>query len=190
MNRSIIQTAVLPLVIAVNQALSAGNSASTGTAPSGSDGFQYRETRELAQLVTAAAELLRVKGQDAFADFRGSGSRWQQGERYIFVLDDRGTMLVHPDATMEGKNQLDLKDINGRPIIRGLIGAVTTAPDKTDGWYQYQWPSPGQKAVKNDPPLPDKTVAADVSRLTLSSVGFNGTSISPSLSAPTWSATG
>ena len=28
-------------------------------------------------------------------------------------------MLVHPDPAMEGKNELDLKDINGKPIIRG-----------------------------------------------------------------------
>jgi hypothetical protein len=39
-------------------------------------------------------------------------------------------MLVHPDPSMEGKNELDLKDINGKPIIRGLIGAATTFPGK------------------------------------------------------------
>lgn len=52
-------------------------------------------------------------------------------------------MLVHPDPAMEGKNELDLKDINGKPIIRGLIAAATTFPGKPEGWYHYQWPVPG-----------------------------------------------
>src|SRR5512133_637701 len=52
-------------------------------------------------------------------------------------------MLVHADATMEGKNQLDLKDVNGKPIIRGLLDAVTKTAGKTEGWYHYQWFVPG-----------------------------------------------
>lgn len=52
-------------------------------------------------------------------------------------------MLVHPDPVLEGKNDLDLKDINGRPIVQGLIGAATTFPSKPEGWYHYEWPVPG-----------------------------------------------
>ncbi|MFI5394175.1 MAG: cache domain-containing protein [Candidatus Binatia bacterium] len=91
-----------------------------------------------------AAELVHTKGEGAFTNFRVSGSRWRQGETYIFVLDPQGNMLVHPDPAMEGKNELDLKDINGKPIIRGLIGAATTLPSKPEGWYHYQWSVPGE----------------------------------------------
>lgn len=108
-----------------------------------SDDYQDKETRELVALVKDAAELVHTKGEAAFTDFRVSGSRWRQGETYIFVLDPQGNMLVHPDPAMEGKNELDLKDINGKPIIRGLIGAATTFPSKPEGWYHYQWPVPG-----------------------------------------------
>ena len=108
-----------------------------------SDDYQYKETRELVALVKDAAELVRTKGEAAFTDFHLSGSRWRQGETYIFVLDPKGNMLVHPNPAMEGKNELDLKDINGKPIIRGLIGAATTLPSKPEGWYHYQWPVPG-----------------------------------------------
>ena len=83
------------------------------------------DTRKLVTLVTAAAELIRIKGEAAFNDFHQSGSRWRQGETYIFVLDPEGNMLVHPDPDLEGKNQLNLKDINGKPIIRGLLEAAT-----------------------------------------------------------------
>ncbi len=108
-----------------------------------SDDYQYKETRDLVQLVNDAADLLRVKGGAAFTDFRVPGSRWRQGEMYIFVLDPNGNMLVHPDATLESKNELGLKDINGKPIIRGLIDAATMFPGKPQGWYHYQWPVPG-----------------------------------------------
>jgi len=100
-------------------------------------------TEELVELVKDATQLMRTKGEAAFSDFRLSGSRWRQGEAYIFVLDPLGNMLVHPDPALEGKNQMELKDINGKPIIRGLIGAATMLPNKPEGWYHYQWPVPG-----------------------------------------------
>lgn len=100
-------------------------------------------THQLIALVKDAAEMVRLKGEVAFTDFRISGSRWRKGEAYIFVLDPSGNMIVHPDPALEGKNTIDLKDINGRPIIRGLIAAATTYPDKPEGWYHYQWPVPG-----------------------------------------------
>jgi signal transduction histidine kinase len=52
-------------------------------------------------------------------------------------------MLVNADPNLEGKNQLNLKDINGKPIVRGLLEAVSTFSNKSEGWYHYQWPVPG-----------------------------------------------
>lgn len=106
-------------------------------------GYQYEETRAIAELVTGAEDVIHIKGEAAFDEFRTTGSRWRQGENYIFVLDTEGNMIVHADTNMEGKNQLNLKDVNGKPIIRGLIDAVTAVGDKTEGWYHYQWPVPG-----------------------------------------------
>jgi signal transduction histidine kinase len=104
---------------------------------------QFSTTPELVALVKDAAALIRTKGEAAFTEFRIPGSRWRKSDIYIFVLDPKGNMLVHADSAMEGKNQLDLKDINGRPIIRGLIGAATRFPDKSEGWYHYEWNVPG-----------------------------------------------
>lgn len=105
--------------------------------------YQYEETRELVALVTDAAELVRSNGEEAFNDFGVSGSRWRRDESYIFVLDPEGNMRVHPDPALKGKNQLGLKDINGKPIIRGLIDAAMAVPGKPEGWYHYEWPVPG-----------------------------------------------
>ena len=105
--------------------------------------YEYEETRQLVSLVNDAAQLVQTKGEAVFAEFRVNGSRWRQGETYIFVLDPQGEMLVHPDPELDGKNMLELKDINGRPIIRGLIEAATAVPNKPEGWYHYEWPVPG-----------------------------------------------
>lgn len=105
--------------------------------------YQYEDTRQLMTLVKDATELIRTKGEAAFSDFRVSGSRWRQGETYIFVLDLKGNMVVHPDASIEGKNELDMTDINGKPIVRGLLDAAMALPTKREGWYHYEWPVPG-----------------------------------------------
>ena len=107
------------------------------------DQSQYEDTHALMALVNDAAELLRSKGETAFREFRVAGSRWRQGDTYIFVLDPKGNMVVHPDPALEGKNELDLKDINGKHIILGLLGAAMTFPGKPEGWYHYEFPVPG-----------------------------------------------
>jgi len=112
-------------------------------APTIEQRYEHVDTRELVRLVGAAAQLVRTKGESAFIEFRAPGSRWREGESYIFVLDAFGRMLVHPDPALEGKNDLELKDIHGRPIIRGLVAAATELPDKPEGWHHYEWPVPG-----------------------------------------------
>lgn len=105
--------------------------------------YEHEETRELVALVDDAAELVRTRGEAAFEDFRVADSRWRKGDTYIFVLDPEGNMLVHPDPALEGRNDLELKDLKGKPIIRGLIDAATAVPGKPEGWYHYEWPVPG-----------------------------------------------
>jgi signal transduction histidine kinase len=105
--------------------------------------YDQPETRELVALVDEAAERVRADGEAVFDEFRVDGSRWRSEDTYVFVLDPDGNMLVHPDPELEGRNQLDLKDINGKPIIRGLIGAATALPGEPEGWYHYEWPVPG-----------------------------------------------
>ena len=104
--------------------------------------YEHEETRDLVVLVNDASDLVMTKGEASFADLRTAGSRWRKGEMYVFVLHPQGNMLVHPDPALEGKNVIDLEDINGKPIIRGLITTATALPDKPSGWYHYEWPVP------------------------------------------------
>jgi signal transduction histidine kinase len=133
----------LPLVPLVATLGFFGVASRAATVPANLDqAYENRETRDLVVLVNDAADLIHARGAAAFADFRVSDSRWRRGETYIFVLDPQGNMLVHPDPALEGKNELALQDINGKPIVRGLIAAATTLPNKPEGWYHYEWPVP------------------------------------------------
>lgn len=107
------------------------------------EAYQHPETLDLVARVDAAAKLVAEKGEAAFAELRQPGSRWRHGDAYVFVLDPEGKMIVHADPAMEGQNELTLKDINGKPIVQGLIAAASAVPGKTSGWYHYEWPAPG-----------------------------------------------
>lgn len=131
------------LTIAAVLLLMSFSSAAQAPAADLDQSYQDPETRKLVALVEDAAEAVRSRGEAAFDDLCFPGSRWRQGEYYIFVLDRNGYMVAHPDPELQGKNQIELKDVNGRPIIRGLLQAATAAPDKRSGWYHYQWPVPG-----------------------------------------------
>lgn len=135
--------ASLPLLTAA-ALLSGGfeGRAQTVSAPSDAH-YEFAETRQLVSLVTDASDLVRTKGEAAFEEFRLPGSRWRQGDTYIAVLDLEGNMRVHPDPALEGHNVINLKDINGKPIIRGIIHSATVIPNRPEGWYHYQWPVPG-----------------------------------------------
>jgi len=138
--RSFIALLAAFLAVFAQQAFGAPQPSAEGRSP---EAFQYPETRALVALVDDAASLIEREGEAAFDTFRVPESRWRRGEDYIFVLDPDGNMLVHLDPALEGSNQLELEDVNGRPVVRGLLAAALTLPDKPEGWYHYQWPVPG-----------------------------------------------
>lgn len=108
------------------------------------ENYEFKETKDLVHLVTENADDLKHKGESAFDELNKKNNLWKKTDRYIFVLDTSGNMLVHPDKNLLGKNNLELKDIHGRPIIKGLIDAAINNGKKTEGWYHYQWPIPNQ----------------------------------------------
>jgi signal transduction histidine kinase len=140
--RNSLLSPLIPLVALLAPAGLIGHAA---IAPSNLDqAYEHKETRDLVVLVNDASDLIHAKGEAGFTELRATGSRWRHGDTYVFVLDRQGNMLVHPDPALEGMNVIDLKDVNGKPIIRGLINAATELPDKPEGWYHYQWPVPGE----------------------------------------------
>ena len=103
---------------------------------------KYAETRELMALVRDAAELVASEGvQAACQQFRVEGSRWLEGDTYVFVLDMDSVTLCHPARpSFEGRDMSELVDPRGRPIA-GLLQREMASSDQ--GWIHYLWPRPG-----------------------------------------------
>jgi methyl-accepting chemotaxis protein len=102
---------------------------------------QSEQAKQIMALVDKAAALIESKGKEAFPEFKKKDNEWYKGDTYIFVLDMHGTMLMHPvKPELEGKNQMDLKDTNGKAFVHEMIEVVKT---KDSGWVDYMWPKPG-----------------------------------------------
>lgn len=143
MKKAIILSAAVLALMSISKAQQSAADRKSHLVSINSPGNERDTLRDLVSLVKDASQLVRSKGESAFNDFRTPGSRWRKDETYIFVIDANGNMLVNADTELEGKNQLNLKDINGKPIVRGLLDATTKIPGKPEGWYHYQWPVPG-----------------------------------------------
>jgi methyl-accepting chemotaxis protein len=58
---------------------------------------------------------------------------------YMYVLDDKGTLIVHP--TLEGKNIIDSKDSKGREFIKEIL-------EKKEGIIFYPWKNPNETSAR------------------------------------------
>lgn len=102
--------------------------------------------QEATALVKKAADYLQANGKDkAFAEFSNPKGQFVDRDLYIFVLDANGKMLAHgTNPRMIDKTLTDLKDTDGKPIIKDFIQVGTT---KGKGWVDYKWPNPISKAI-------------------------------------------
>ncbi len=107
------------------------------------DAPQSKEAKQIVALVDKAAALTESKGKAAFPEFKKKDSDWFKGETYIFIMDMKGTTLMHPaNPELETKSILDLKDVNGKAFVREFIETAK----KGSGWVDYVWPKPGEKS--------------------------------------------
>ncbi len=90
-------------------------------------------------LVQEAASLIELDGEKAFDQFRDKGSKWFENGTYIFVNDLQGKVIVCPEfPKLEGRDEIGLKDPQGRQIMASMIDVVGVEP--RNGWVHYLWP--------------------------------------------------
>ncbi|WP_136418605.1 MULTISPECIES: cache domain-containing protein [Oxalobacteraceae] len=104
---------------------------------------------EAVAMVKKAVAYMKEVGKDkAFAEFGNpSNTQFHDRDLYIFVYDMNGNNVAHGNnPKMVGKNLLEMKDNDGRYIIKSFI-EVSKAKGK--GWVDYKWPNPITKAVES-----------------------------------------
>jgi signal transduction histidine kinase len=104
--------------------------------------YKFQETINLVNLVNDACSEVSHRGEAAFKEFMAGGSRWRNGDTYVFVCGLKGDIFVHEDRDMVGKNQYDLKDIHGKPIVQWFIRKALGIGQC--GWTHYEWVRPGK----------------------------------------------
>jgi hypothetical protein len=105
--------------------------------------YLYEDTRQLVFLVEEAAGRIEKLGPEAFREFSVQGSRWLKDNHYLFVYDINGVCLFHPAIPdLVGRNLLDLKDMNGKPVGRWINEIGHRPEPDASGWVFYLWEAP------------------------------------------------
>ena len=103
---------------------------------------------EAVAMVKKAVAYMMEHGKDkAFAEFgNAANTQFHDRDLYIFVYDMNGVNLAHGNnPKMVGKDLVEMKDHDGKFIIKGFIDMAST---KGKGWVDYKWPNPVTKAVE------------------------------------------
>lgn len=99
---------------------------------------------EAKAMAERAGKFLADNGKDkAFAAFTDGSDGFKVQDLYVYAYDLTGTCVAHgANRALVGKNLIDLKDVDGKPLIREI---VATAPA---GWVDYKWQNPQTKAIE------------------------------------------
>ncbi|WP_334189915.1 cache domain-containing protein [Noviherbaspirillum sp.] len=104
---------------------------------------------EAVAMVKKAVSYMKANGKDkAFAEFANpANTEFHDRDLYVFVYDMNGNNVSHGNnPKMVGKNLLEMKDHEGKYIIKGFIEVANA---KGKGWVDYKWPNPVTKAVES-----------------------------------------
>ena len=102
--------------------------------------YTYKDTRTLVSLVEDAAALMEIKGEAAFNEFAQKNSKWLNEDYYLFVYTVDGTCVFHPiTPELVGKNVINLRDMNGKPVIRQITDVGRKPEIEAHGWVFYLW---------------------------------------------------
>lgn len=100
--------------------------------------YDYSDTREVVELVQAAARLLESQGMAAFAQFDQPGSRWRHDTSYVYVYAADGNCLFNSGQPgLVGKNLVSYRDVGGRPVVQELMQIAANPDPHANGWVFF-----------------------------------------------------
>lgn len=99
------------------------------------------------ELVKKAVAFYKASGlEKALDEFSNPKGQFNQGDLYIFVYDNKGTMLAHPNNTLIGQNLIEVPDAAGKLFRKEIID---TAEAKGSGWVDYKYKNPKTKEIES-----------------------------------------
>lgn len=101
---------------------------------------------EAIAMVKKGVAFVKANGKEkAFAEFSNMKGQFIDRDLYVMVYDMEGNNKAHgSNPKLIGKNLLEIKDADGKFIVKGLIEVA----NKGKGWFDYKWPNAATKAVE------------------------------------------
>ena len=101
---------------------------------------------EAMAMVKKGVAFVKANGKEkAFAEFSNPKGQFVDRDLYVMVYDMEGNNKAHgSNPKLIGKNLLEIKDADGKFIVKGLIEMA----QKGKGWFDYKWPNSVTKAVE------------------------------------------
>jgi len=97
-------------------------------------------------MVKKAVAHYRKAGRDkSMADFSNQQGEFVYRDLYVVVLQMDGLELAHINPRTVGKNVMDLRDPEGKPLIRERLEA---AKHGAMGWQEYKFYNPVTKKIE------------------------------------------
>jgi signal transduction histidine kinase len=110
---------------------------------------EYGTKDEAVAMVKRVQAMFAKDGPDATftAVSDKSAAEFHDRDLYPFIYDMSGTCLAHgARPALIGKNLIDLKDQDGKYLIREL---VEIAKGPGSGWIDYKWPNPLNNKIED-----------------------------------------
>jgi TRAP transporter TAXI family solute receptor len=113
--------------------------------PAGAAEFGSRE--EAVAMVKRVQAKVKKDGLEATYKAVNAGAKeFKDRDLYVFIIDFTGMEFANGGVpAVIGKNVIDLRDQDGKYLVRGLIDL---ARDRGSGWYDYRWINPVTKTVE------------------------------------------
>jgi signal transduction histidine kinase len=102
---------------------------------------------EAVAMVKKAVVYMKKNGNEkAYAEFNNAKGQFIDRDLYIMIYDATGKNMAHGmNAKLIGKNLIDIKDAEGKLIVKEFI---EVAKSKGSGWVDYKWANPVTKAIE------------------------------------------
>ncbi len=110
-------------------------------------GAEYGTKAEAEAMVKKAIAYIKEHGKEkAFAEISNPKGKFVDRDLYVTVYDFNGKCLAHGgNPKMVGKNMIDLKDPDGKPIVREKVELART---KDSFWQNYKFSNPVTKKIE------------------------------------------
>ncbi|MCR6629686.1 MAG: cache domain-containing protein [Magnetospirillum sp.] len=105
---------------------------------------EYGSRDEAKAMAEKAAKFFTANGKDkAFTAINEGTDGFKDRDLYVFVYDDAGVCVAHgANKALIGKNLLDIRDTDGKPLIREIVAVKDAA------WVDFKWQNPQTKAIE------------------------------------------